>query len=80
MTQHNYFALVCEKKSRSMVFIGDSKSQPLDSQETLQNPVSHLNGGPSGWDFPVSNEHQRCILFVYHLIDEVNILCRNFKV
>ena len=36
---------------------------PVGNSESL---VSHWNGGPSGWDFPVPTEHQWWILFFLH--------------
>ena len=43
------------------------KSQPSGAPfqwETRRSLVSHWNGGPSGWDFPVPTRHQWWILFI----------------
>ena len=64
------FGMVCEKKNRSLVFSVNRKIPTLRSTVLVGNStslVSHWNGGPSGWDFPVPTEHQWWILFVLSL-------------
>ena len=73
-----YLTLVCEKQNPSMVFIGDSKSQPSVPPfkwETRQSLVSHLNGEHSGWDFTVAKEHQWLILFIRHMTSVHTYTC-----
>ena len=70
---------VWEKES----IIEDSKSQPSGpplSWETWNRLVSHLNAGPSGWDFPVSNEHQWYILFIWYSRQKCRLSINEFTV
>ena len=53
-------------------------SGPRFQWETRQSLVSHWNGGPSGWDFPVPSEHQWWILFF--LFAYLNQLLSHFHI
>ena len=50
--------------------MGTEKSQPEGPSVPAGNEacrVSHWNGGPEGWDFSGTTEHQLSILFlIYH--------------
>ena len=49
----------------SLLFIEDSTSLgPTVHMENTVSLLSHLNGEPFGWDFTVSNQQERWILFI----------------
>ena len=64
------YALVCEKnKIHHWCSVGTEKSQPEGPPSSGKRglPSFPLNGGPEGWDFFGTTEHQWSILFlIYH--------------
>ena len=57
--------MLYEKKNRPFMFSVDRKIPNLGSTVPVGDKAS-WNGGPSGWDLPVSNEHQWWILCVWY--------------
>ena len=53
--------MVCERKNRLFMFSVDRKISTLGIHpfqwKKSASLVSHWNGRPSGWDFPIPNDH-----------------------